>query len=138
MQGVRLQNKGDDITTFIVPKVEKIRSLNLPEPLGPAQACSGKTLPLPYVYKIHSMKLSFYFTVQQLQEDQQCKVLQWNNTCGKADGTFSNHRACKDSVKHEPRKGGTVCSSTQQVPSRRDSKCWLLILQKAIYRGVAP
>jgi hypothetical protein len=26
--------KGDDLTTFIVPKVEKIRSLNLPDPLG--------------------------------------------------------------------------------------------------------
>ena len=37
--------KGDDITTFIVPKVEKIRSLNLPDPQGPAQACSEKTLP---------------------------------------------------------------------------------------------
>jgi hypothetical protein len=38
--------KGDDLTTFIVPKVEKIRSLNLPDPQGPAEACSGKTLPL--------------------------------------------------------------------------------------------
>jgi hypothetical protein len=37
--------KGDDISTFIVPKVENIRSLNLPDPQGPAQACSGKTLP---------------------------------------------------------------------------------------------
>jgi hypothetical protein len=37
---------GDDLTTFIVPKVEKLRSLNLPDPQGPAQACSGKTLPL--------------------------------------------------------------------------------------------
>jgi hypothetical protein len=36
---------GDDLTTFIVPKVEKIRSLNLPDPQGLAQACSGKTLP---------------------------------------------------------------------------------------------
>ena len=39
--------KGDDPTTFIVPKVEKIRSLNLPDPQGPAQACSRKTLALP-------------------------------------------------------------------------------------------
>jgi hypothetical protein len=38
--------KGDDLTTFIVPKVEKIRSLNLPYPHGPAQAFSGKTLPV--------------------------------------------------------------------------------------------
>jgi hypothetical protein len=37
--------KGDDLTTFIVPKVEKIRSLNVPDPPGPAQACSGKPLP---------------------------------------------------------------------------------------------
>jgi hypothetical protein len=32
---------GEDLATFIVPKVEKIRSLNLPDPQGPAQACSG-------------------------------------------------------------------------------------------------
>ena len=38
---------GDDLITFVVPKVEKIRSPNLPNPQGPAQACSGKTLPLP-------------------------------------------------------------------------------------------
>ena len=41
--------KGDDLTTFIVPKVEKIRSLNLRDPQGPAQACSGKALPLPFL-----------------------------------------------------------------------------------------
>jgi hypothetical protein len=40
---------GDDLTTFIVPKVKKIRSLNLPDPQGPAQACSGKTLPFYYI-----------------------------------------------------------------------------------------
>ena len=39
--------KGNDLTTVIVPKVEKIRSFNLPDPQGPAQACSGKTLLLP-------------------------------------------------------------------------------------------
>jgi hypothetical protein len=38
--------KGDDLTTFIVPKVKKIRSLNLPDPQGPAEACSGTALPL--------------------------------------------------------------------------------------------
>ena len=37
--------KGDDLITFTLPKVEKIRSLNLPYPQGPVQACSGKTLP---------------------------------------------------------------------------------------------
>jgi hypothetical protein len=30
-----------------MPQVMKIRSLNLPDPQGPAQACRGKTLPLP-------------------------------------------------------------------------------------------
>jgi hypothetical protein len=39
--------KGDDLTTFIGPEVEKIRSVNVPDPQGPAQACSGRTLPLP-------------------------------------------------------------------------------------------
>ena len=39
--------KGDDLTTFIVTKVEKIRSLNLPEPQEPAQACRGKISPSP-------------------------------------------------------------------------------------------
>jgi hypothetical protein len=28
--------KGDDLTAFIVPNVEKIRSFNLPDPQGPA------------------------------------------------------------------------------------------------------
>jgi hypothetical protein len=35
--------KADDL----LPKVMKIRSLNLPDPQGPAEACSGKTLSLP-------------------------------------------------------------------------------------------
>jgi hypothetical protein len=39
--------KGDDLTTFIVPKVEKIRSLKLLEPQEPAQACKGKISPSP-------------------------------------------------------------------------------------------
>jgi hypothetical protein len=38
--------KGNDLTTFTVPEVEKIRSLNLPDTQGPAQACIGKTLPI--------------------------------------------------------------------------------------------
>ena len=36
--------KGDDLTTFIVPKVEKIRGLNLPEPLGPPRPVAGQLL----------------------------------------------------------------------------------------------
>jgi hypothetical protein len=36
--------KGDDLITFVVTKVKKIRSLNLPNPQEPVQACSGKTL----------------------------------------------------------------------------------------------
>jgi hypothetical protein len=40
--------KGEDLTTFIVSKVEKIRSLNLSDPQGFVQACSGKTLPLHF------------------------------------------------------------------------------------------
>jgi hypothetical protein len=32
-----------------MPEVEKIQSLNLPDPQGPFQACSGKTLPLPVI-----------------------------------------------------------------------------------------
>ena len=39
--------KGDDLITFIAPKVEKIRSLNLPEPLGPPWPVAGPPLPLP-------------------------------------------------------------------------------------------
>jgi hypothetical protein len=40
--------KGEDLTTFIVPKVMKNpQALNLPDPQGPVQASSGKTLPLP-------------------------------------------------------------------------------------------
>jgi hypothetical protein len=40
--------KGDDLTAFIVPKVEKIGSLNLLEPQEPLQACSGKPLPFTH------------------------------------------------------------------------------------------
>ena len=46
--------KGDDLTTLIVPKVEKIRSFNLPDPQGPAKTCSGKTLPLPLHHMIQT------------------------------------------------------------------------------------
>ena len=34
-------SKGDDLTTVIVPKADKIRSLNLPDPQGPAQPVAG-------------------------------------------------------------------------------------------------
>jgi hypothetical protein len=34
--------KGDDVTTFILPKVEKIRSLNLPDPKGLLRPVAGK------------------------------------------------------------------------------------------------
>jgi hypothetical protein len=33
--------KGDDRTTFVVPKVNKIRRLNLPEHLGPPRPVAG-------------------------------------------------------------------------------------------------
>jgi hypothetical protein len=33
--------KGDDLTIFTVPKVEKIQSFNLPEPFGPPQHVVG-------------------------------------------------------------------------------------------------
>jgi hypothetical protein len=47
--------EGDDLTTFIVPKVEKIRRLNLPDPQGPAQACSGKIL-LNFILRVRQSK----------------------------------------------------------------------------------
>jgi hypothetical protein len=50
--------KGDDFTTFIVPKVEKIRNLKLLDLQGPVQACSGKILPLPW----ESISLSVLIT----------------------------------------------------------------------------
>jgi hypothetical protein len=40
--------RSDDLTTFIVPKVEKIRSLDLPDLQGPFRACS-RAKPLPYL-----------------------------------------------------------------------------------------
>jgi hypothetical protein len=45
-----------NFTTFIVPKVEKIRSLNLPDLQGPAQACSGKPLPLPLLWYVYQKR----------------------------------------------------------------------------------
>jgi hypothetical protein len=46
--------EGDDLTTFIVPKVEKFRSLNLPNPHGRSEARSGKALPFfTYTYYIY-------------------------------------------------------------------------------------
>jgi hypothetical protein len=46
---------GDDLTTFIMPKVEKIRGLNLPDPQGPSQACIGKTLPFTFIVMFGSV-----------------------------------------------------------------------------------
>jgi hypothetical protein len=43
--------KGDDLTTFIVPKVKKIRSLNLPEPHGPPQPVARQLYLLPYTLR---------------------------------------------------------------------------------------
>jgi hypothetical protein len=45
--GVKTAGEKGDLITFTMPKVEKIQSLNLPDPQGPAQNCRGKTLPLP-------------------------------------------------------------------------------------------
>ena len=46
--------KGEDLNTFIVPKVKKIWNLNLPEPLGPPRPVAGT--PLPYVTVIAGTK----------------------------------------------------------------------------------
>jgi hypothetical protein len=40
--------KGDDLTTFILPKAKKIRSLNLSEPLGPPRPVAGHLYLLPF------------------------------------------------------------------------------------------
>ena len=45
-------HKGDDLTTFIVPKVERIRSLNLPEPLGPPWPVVGHLYCMNAVYAL--------------------------------------------------------------------------------------
>jgi hypothetical protein len=62
--------KGDDLTTFIVLKVEKIRSLNLPDPEGPAQAWAGKLLVVVVVVAaavvaggFHLRSKKFYFSL---------------------------------------------------------------------------
>ena len=53
--------KGDDLITFIVPKVKKIRSLNLPEALGPP-GLSRDTFTLPSVpNKRGALGISFFF-----------------------------------------------------------------------------
>jgi hypothetical protein len=61
--------KGDDFTAFIVPKVEKIRSLNLPDSQGPAQACSGK--PLPLSFTMYSQGEKEYCTHNKKKEGEQ-------------------------------------------------------------------
>jgi hypothetical protein len=40
-QEISWVRKGDDLTTFIVQKVKKIRSLNFPDPQGPARPVEG-------------------------------------------------------------------------------------------------
>ena len=44
--------KADDLTTFIVPNVKKIRSLNLPDPQGPVEACSGTAFYTTHIYTL--------------------------------------------------------------------------------------
>jgi hypothetical protein len=48
--------KGEDLTTFIVPKVMKIQSLNLRIPKGPFRPVVGKL----YLY-LHSLRVSRFF-----------------------------------------------------------------------------
>jgi hypothetical protein len=48
---------GKDSRCVRVLKVEKIRSFNLPDPQGPARACSGKTLPLLQTCIIQNLEL---------------------------------------------------------------------------------
>ena len=46
--------KGDDLTTFVVPKVEKIRSLNLRIPRGLLRPVAGKLYLYLYWTAVHS------------------------------------------------------------------------------------
>ena len=50
--------KGDDLTTFIVPKVEKIRSLNLLIPKGLLRPVAGKLYLFMYLCIVYLMTLS--------------------------------------------------------------------------------
>jgi hypothetical protein len=50
-EGGRPVRKGGDLTSFIVPEVKKIRSLNLPELQGPPRPVVGH-LDL-YLFKLH-------------------------------------------------------------------------------------
>jgi hypothetical protein len=47
-------HKSDDLTTFIVPKVVKIRSLNLLEPFGPPWPIVGHLYHLPLTVIVYS------------------------------------------------------------------------------------
>jgi hypothetical protein len=51
--------KGDDLTTFIVPKVEKILSPNLPEALGPPRPVAGQLYLFIY-YNLYYNNIIFY------------------------------------------------------------------------------
>jgi hypothetical protein len=48
--------KGDDLTAFIVPKIKKIRSLNLPEPLGPPRPVAGHLYLFLTFYKLDTFQ----------------------------------------------------------------------------------
>ena len=71
--------KGDDLTTFTGPKVEKIRSLNLPDPQEPARPVAGKlylylnltpatSLPSPVPHPIKFNRHSFSSLRHELSE----------------------------------------------------------------------
>jgi hypothetical protein len=59
-------HKGDDLTTFIEPNVEKIRSLNLLVPQGALQVCSGKTEKKKSTTIIYTLKGSNRISVADL------------------------------------------------------------------------
>jgi hypothetical protein len=65
-------------------------------------------------------------TIQNIQTNYVTKEKQFEN--GKVRGTFSNHRAYKDSVTHEPRTGCISSSPPLQAPSQCDSQGSLLLL----------
>jgi hypothetical protein len=52
-----------DLTTFMCQLSRNSGSLNLLEPQGPLQSCSGKALPLPYVSTNFSLHSHFLFAV---------------------------------------------------------------------------
>ena len=67
--------KGDDPTTFMVPKVEKIRSLSLPEPLEPLRPIAGQ---------LYLLLLTKYYSGDQIK----------NTEIGKAFSTYGGEEWC--------------------------------------------